>query len=120
MDEIQFVEVDHINTLSDIANDHVPVICYGLRTDFRTNLFEGAKRILELAPNIEEIKTKCKFCSKKASFNLKFRDGVPTVSVDEPQIEEGKEDLYRPACSKCYFSKTRESPRTGDETRVSQ
>jgi thymidine kinase len=76
------------------------VICYGLRTDFRTRLFEGSKRLLELADNIEEIKNTCHFCNKKAVFNQKFLDGVATLQG--PTIQLGAEETYLPVCAGCY------------------
>ena len=61
----------HIDELREITRLwDVPVICYGLRTDFRTNLFPGSQRLLELADTIEEVKTTCYSCNRKAVFNL--------------------------------------------------
>jgi thymidine kinase len=73
VDEAQFLPtktIDQLRLVADVAN--VPVICYGLRTDFRSNLFEGSKRLFELADTIEEVKTTCYSCNKKAMFNIKF------------------------------------------------
>ena len=78
----------------------MPVICYGLRTDFRSRCFEGSKRLLELADSIEEVKTTCTFCGRKAVFNLKHVDGVATL--DGPQVALGTEEMYLPVCSQCY------------------
>jgi len=101
VDESQFLTTRFIDHLRDIARDHdIPVICYGLRTDFRTNLFEGSKRLLELADNIEEIKNTCHFCNRKAIFNMKFLDGVATLQG--PTIQLGAEETYLPVCAGCY------------------
>ena len=71
VDEAQFLAPIHVEQLRHITSQwNVPVICYGLRTDFRTNLFPGSQRLLELADSIEEVKTTCFTCNKKAVFNL--------------------------------------------------
>ena len=101
VDEAQFLTAKVIEQLKDIANElNIPVICYGLRTDFRTRLFEGSHRLLELADTIEEVKTTCSFCNKKAIFNLKFKDGIP--SIEGPVIDLGADEKYLPVCSFCY------------------
>ncbi len=104
VDEVQFLQPAQIDDLRDIAtNLGVPVICYGLRTDFRTRLFPGARRLLELADSIEEVKTTCAFCNRKGIFNLRIRDGKP--SLDGPVVELGLEDKYQPACPRCYHDR---------------
>lgn len=104
VDEAQFLSPDVIEQLRDIATElGVPVICYGLRTDFKTHLFPGAARLMELSDSIEEIKTTCAFCNRKAIFNLKFKDGVPTQVG--PSVDLGAEEKYLPACSPCYQQK---------------
>lgn len=101
VDEAQFLSVKVIDQLRDIAFQmRVPVICYGLRTDFRGQLFAGAKRLLELADAVEEVKTTCAFCNKKAIFNLKHLSGKATL--DGPQVDLGAEEKYFPACYSCY------------------
>ena len=101
VDEVQFLQREHIDSLAHAAHIlDIPVICYGLRTDFRTELFEGSKRLLEIADSIEEIKTTCSFCNRKAIFNLKLTNGLPTKTG--PQIELGADEKYVPACSRCY------------------
>ena len=105
VDEVQFFAPSFIEQLRKITLEHnIPAICYGLRTDFRTKLFEGSKRLMELADTIEEIKTTCSFCNKKSVYNLKQIDGV-AVS-DGPQIELGAEEKYLPTCGSCYAEKT--------------
>ncbi len=101
VDEAQFLSVSLIDQLREIATDRkIPVICYGLRTDFRNQFFEGSKRLMEIADSIEEIKTTCAHCTKKAIFNLKLSDGRPTLAG--PTIELGSEEKYLPVCSACY------------------
>jgi thymidine kinase len=76
VDEVQFIDPYHIDQFRAITDDwDVPVICYGLRTDFRSNLFPGSQRLMEVADNIEEVKTVCQFCDSKAVFNLKHVNG---------------------------------------------
>jgi thymidine kinase len=108
VDEAQFLSRSLIDQLRCVSYEQkVPVICYGLRTDFRLALFEGAQRLLEVADTIEEIKTTCNFCNRKAVFNLKFADGVPTV--DGPSVDLGAEEKYLPACVSCYSAKLKEA-----------
>lgn len=102
VDEAQFLSanvIDHFRKITITYN--IPVICYGLRTDFRTNLFEGARRLFEVADSIEEIKTVCAKCGRKAIINLKLADGVPTISG--PQVQLGCEESYIPVCFKHYM-----------------
>src|SRR5205814_2231800 len=73
VDEAQFLSPFVVDELRALTRSHrLPVICYGLRTDFRTRLFEGSRRLLEVADSIEEIKVTCQFCNKKAIFNMRF------------------------------------------------
>jgi thymidine kinase len=83
----------------------VPVICYGLRTDFRTRLFPGAQRLMELADRIEEVKVTCQYCARKAICNLRFVNGTPTVRG--PQIQLGADEQYAPVCWSHYDEATR-------------
>ena len=104
VDEAQFLSEGFIDQLREVSRDHgVPVICYGLRTDFRAGLFPGSRRLMELADSIEEIKTTCNYCNRKAIFNLKLADGVPTVAG--PTIDLGTEEKYLPVCSRHYHDK---------------
>lgn len=102
VDEAQFLPSKIIDQLYNITclKEGPPVICYGLRTDFRRNIFPAALRLMELADNIEEIKTVCVYCLKKAKFNLKLINGKPTL--DGPSVELGCEEKYLPACGTCY------------------
>lgn len=101
VDEAQFLSTAIIEQLRDITlKKDIPVICYGLRTDFRTNLFEGTKRLMELADSIEEVKATCHFCNKKSIVNIKHVNG--RASVDGPTVDLGAEEKYYPACIGCY------------------
>lgn len=101
VDEAQFLSRYVVEQLREIAHENnIPVICYGLRSDFKTNLFEGSKRLMELADSIEEVKSTCHFCTKKSVMNLKHVNGK---AIDEgPSIELGAEEKYFPTCYSCY------------------
>lgn len=104
VDEVQFLHPKHIDVFRQIADLGCPVICYGLRTDFRRNLFAGAQRLFELADTVEEVKTTCYYCNRKAIFNLKLVNGKGTLSG--AQVELGCEELYLPTCSHHFTEKT--------------
>jgi thymidine kinase len=104
VDEAQFLTARQVDQLRDLTRKaNVPVICYGLRTDFRSRLFEGSQRLMEVADAIEEIKTTCTFCNRKAVLNLKSVDGLPTL--DGPSKQLGAEELYLPVCYVHYTEK---------------
>ncbi|KAF7682816.1 Thymidine kinase [Astathelohania contejeani] len=105
VDEAQFLSPRHINQLREVTMKHaIIVICFGLKADFKGQLFPGSKRLFELSDEIEEIKSTCHFCLSKSSQNLKHNDGKPVVDGDS--IEIGSEELYLPVCFKCYYNKT--------------
>mmetsp|Transcript_33811 Transcript_33811/g.66514 ORF Transcript_33811/g.66514 Transcript_33811/m.66514 type:complete len:259 (+) Transcript_33811:31-807(+) len=117
VDEAQFLSeriIDQFRRIVDTLK--VPIICYGLRTDFRSNLFAGAKRLMELADSIEEVKTTCAFCNKKGTLNLKLLDGKPTLWG--PQVCLGMEETYVPSCSNHYFTKTQSLSTDPESSRV--
>ena len=100
IDEAQFLSKKDIHNLSDIPDLlDIPVIAFGLKTDFRNNLFEGSRALLELADAIDELKTVCQFCNKKATLNMRLHNNVPTNVGETIQI--GDEE-YVPVCRKCY------------------
>lgn len=102
IDEAQFLNTEQINELARIVDEyHISVICYGLRTDFTSHLFEGAKRLMELADVIEEIPTIC-WCGKKAQFNARVKDGQ--IVRNGEQIEMGGNESYVSLCRKHYMS----------------
>jgi len=108
IDEAQFLPPSVIEDLRRITVDPgVPVICYGLRTDFRTKLFPGAQRLMELADRIEEVKVTCQYCAKKAICNLRFVNGSPTIRG--PQIQLGADEHYAPVCWNHYDEATRQA-----------
>jgi thymidine kinase len=104
-DESQFFTKEQIKQLRYIATyKNIPVICYGLKTDYKGELFRGSYTLLCLADSIEEIKTICAFCNKKSIMNLKIGSQGPTNNgSDEPDL--GFEDKYVPTCYEHYFSK---------------
>lgn len=107
VDEAQFLPPPVIEDLRRLTVDPgVPVICYGLRTDFRTRLFPGAQRLMELADAIEEVKVTCQYCHRKAICNLRFVNGAPTVRG--PQVQLGAEEHYAPVCWGHYDEATRQ------------
>ena len=94
VDEAQFLSPFVIDQLRRITVElDVPVICYGLRTDFRTRLFPGSRRLMEVADSIEEVTVTCKFCRRKAVFNLRGDDGAATggLAVDSNRGWKGPE-----------------------------
>lgn len=100
VDEAQFLSAKQIEALSDIVDEYnIPVLCYGLRTDFQGHLFEGSKRLMELADVIEEIPTVC-WCGKRANFNARVVDGK--VVRDGEQIQMGSNESYVSLCRKHF------------------
>ncbi|AFM40520.1 thymidine kinase [Desulfosporosinus acidiphilus SJ4] len=83
----------------------IPVIIYGLKNDFQNNLFEGSEALLIYADKIEEVKTVCWYCNRKATMVLRFKDGVPIF--EGQQIEVGGNESYLPVCRRCW-NKARE------------
>ena len=104
-DEAQFftpVQIEQLRDIVDLYN--VPVFCYGLRTDFRTQLFPGSIRLLELADSISELKTVCA-CGGKAIVNARLdKDG--TVLTQGAQVMLGGNERYVPMCYKCWKKAT--------------
>ena len=106
VDECQFLTAMQIDQLRAIVNDYgIPVMCFGLRTDFQTKLFPGSLRLMELADNIEEIKTMCD-CGRKATVNARISDGY--IVTEGAQVVLGGNDCYIAMCHKCYISGIRE------------
>ena len=105
-DECQFLTVAQIDQLRAIVNDFsVPVLCFGLRTDFQTKLFPGSLRLMELADCIEEIKTMCD-CGAKATVNARISDGF--IVTEGAQVVLGGNDSYIAMCHRCYIRGIRE------------
>ncbi|MBS0649508.1 MAG: thymidine kinase [Verrucomicrobia bacterium] len=101
VDEAHFLSMEHIEQLRDIALDkEIPVICYGLRTDFRSKLFPGSLRLMELSDSIEEVKATCYYCNRKSIMNIRHVNGKATL--EGPVIQLGAEEKYFPVCYRCY------------------
>ena len=101
VDEAQFLSKDQVYNLTEIVDElGIPVMAFGLKNDFLNEPFEGSKYLLMYADRIEEIKTVCWFCDKKAIMNLRLSDGKPTYTGEQIQI--GGNETYRPVCRRCY------------------
>lgn len=102
IDEAQFLEPSQVDSLMRIATDeNVPVMCYGIRTDFRTRAFPGSARLLEIAHTLEELKTICR-CGRKAMFNGRLVDGAFIFDGDQVAID-GNAVTYESLCPRCYL-----------------
>ena len=108
VDECQFLTERQIDELRAIVNDrNVPVMCFGLRTDFQTKLFPGSRRLMELADEIQEIKTMCD-CGAKATVNARI-DANGHIITQGAQVVLGGNDSYIAMCHKCYVRGIREN-----------
>ena len=102
IDEAQFLSKEHVLQLTRIVDElNIPVMTFGLKNDFRNELFEGSKYLLIYADKIEEMKTICWFCPHKATMNLRMLDGHPVYEGEQVQI--GGNESYYPVCRKHYF-----------------
>lgn len=102
LDESQFLTRDQVDQALEIAVlDDVPVLAYGIRTDFQTNGFPGSLRLLEIAHSLEELKTICR-CGKKAMFNARKINDNFIFDGDQVAID-GEEVTYESLCASCYF-----------------
>jgi thymidine kinase len=102
LDEAQFLTRDQVDQALEIAVlDDVPVLAFGIRTDFLTNGFPGSLRLLEIAHSLEELKTICR-CGKKAMFNGRKVNGDFVFDGDQVAID-GEEVTYESLCPSCYF-----------------
>lgn len=105
IDEAQFLSETQIDDLLRIALEQdVPVLAYGIRTDFQTIAFPGSRRLLEIAHSLEELKTICR-CGRKAVFNARRVDGRFVFAGDQVAIEQG-EVVYESLCGKCYLEES--------------
>ena len=106
-DECQFLTPEQIDQLRQIVNDFdIPVMCFGLRTDFQTKLFPGSRRLMEIADAIVEIKTICD-CGAKATVNARI-DPDGYVVTEGAQVFLGGNDAYIAMCHRCYIRSIRE------------
>ncbi len=112
VDECQFLTPEQVDELSRIVTElNVPVLCFGLATDFLTHLFPGSKRLFEIAESITEIKSVCR-CGRKATVNARLDDeGHVLFSGDQVCI--GGNERYTAMCRKCWLGKKAEQEREG-------
>ncbi|GFG47183.1 thymidine kinase [Streptococcus canis] len=102
IDECQFLSKQNVYDLARVVDElAVPVMAFGLKNDFQNELFEGSKYLLLLADKIDEIKTICQYCSKKATMVLRTENGKPVY--EGAQIQIGGNETYIPVCRKHYF-----------------
>lgn len=99
IDEVQFCAKKQIDELKQLTFEDIVVICYGLKTNFKTELFEGSKRLLELAESVQEIKAVCR-CGSKATINAKIVDGH--VVTQGKEIDIGGDEKYEAMCYACF------------------
>ena len=110
VDECQFLTSRQIDELRAIVNNHdIPVMCFGLRTDFQTKLFPGSLRLMEIADTIQEIKTICD-CGAKATVNARI-DGDGYIITEGAQVVLGGNDSYIAMCHRCYVLGIRDKRR---------
>ncbi len=103
VDESQFLTARQIDELFNLTvYENIPVICYGLRTDFQTKLFPGSRRLFAVAHSIEELKTICR-CGKKALFNARKSDNTFIFEGSQVAIDGTAETTYESLCGSCYF-----------------
>jgi len=105
VDEAQFLTESQVDDLLRIAiREGVPVLAYGIRTDFQTVAFPGSRRLLEIAHSLEELKTICR-CGRKAVFNARSIDGVFVFDGDQVAID-GVDVAYESLCGACYLEES--------------
>ena len=108
LDEAQFLTPEQVDQCLEIAVlDGVPVLAYGIRTDFKTLSFPGSKRLLEISHSLEELKTICR-CGRKAMFNGRLLNGVFVFDGEQVAID-GDQVTYESLCANCYLEKTIEA-----------
>jgi thymidine kinase len=101
VDEAQFLSEPQVLQLTEIVDKlKIPVLTYGLRADFLGQLFPGSLSLFAWADKIEEIKTICWYCNRKALMNMRYKDGIPVFQGE--QIQLGGNESYLPVCRRCY------------------
>lgn len=104
VDEAQFLTAKQVDELAQTVDDFgCNVVCYGLRTDFQTRLFEGSRRLFEIADDIEEVKSTCN-CGGKTIVNARI-DGNGNIITEGEQVEIGGNERYIAVCRKCWRNK---------------
>jgi len=107
IDEAQFLSKVQIRQLGEVADKlNIPVMCYGIRTDFRGELFEGSSELLALADNLIELKTICYDCGRKATMVVRVDENGKVVTKGS-KIQIGGNDLYTPVCRKHFRKRTK-------------
>ena len=102
VDEAQFLSKEQVHSLSKIADElNIPVMCYGIRTDFKGNLFEGSSELLAIADNLNELKTICSECDKKATMVVRL-DEKGDVILKGEKILIGGNEIYKTLCRKHF------------------
>lgn len=99
VDEAQFLTAAQIDQLKDVTIDFVPVLCFGLKTDFQTHMFEGSRRLFEIADSLMEIKSVCT-CGRKAEVNARIQNGK--IVREGEQIFIGGNESYIGLCYECW------------------
>ncbi|MGO3731916.1 MAG: thymidine kinase [Vagococcus sp.] len=103
VDESQFLEKKHVIDFARVVDElDIPVMAFGLKNDFKNDLFEGSKYLMLYADKLEELKTICWFCHKKATMNLRMNDHKPVYTGEQIQI--GGNESYFPVCRKHYLN----------------
>lgn len=104
VDEAQFLSERQVDQLAHIVDSYgCNIICYGLRTDFKSNLFEGSRRLFELADSIDEVKSTCS-CGGKTIINARI-DGKGDIITEGEQVEIGGNERYISVCRRCWTNK---------------
>lgn len=112
LDESQFLSPQQVDDLLRIAiREDIPVLAYGIRTDFQTAAFPGSRRLLEIAHSLEELKTICR-CGRKAVFNARTIGGVFVFDGDQVAID-GADVTYESLCGACYLDESGDSLASG-------
>ena len=112
VDECQFLTPEQVDQLGQVVLDHdIPVLCFGLSTDFMTHLFPGSKRLFEIAESITEIKSVCR-CGAKATVNARF-DDEGNIVYSGAQILIGGNDRYEAMCRRCWQKRRKEQKLRG-------
>ena len=107
IDEVQFLNKAQIEQIGQITDElNIPAMCYGIRTDFRGELFEGSKYLLALADNLIELKTVCSMCSKKAIMVVRL-DNDGKVLTEGEKIQIGGNETYQVVCRKHFRNLTK-------------
>ena len=102
VDEAQFLSKKQVQDLGQVADElNIPVMCYGIRTDFQGKLFEGSKELLAVADNLKELKTICSLCDKKATMVVRLDKNGKVVTSGE-KVLIGGNDIYKTVCRKHF------------------